>query len=490
MDYNMQRAHKFNALIIWIFSFILTLTAYANGGVAYAVKAGVATGVTSVLVTIVALVRFNDTVKAYTIVAIPTAASLGLSIVEGGIPRMFNLYILAILLIGVYFRRRMVVIFGTTFGVILTVIFAVAPESILGAELAVMGEFVPRIGVYACALIVMATLTKWGNEHIANAHTESEQAKQMSENLNVIIHEIDNTAVGMVDNVKLCHDQMSTAAEGARAITDSMKEVAINVDSGAEKIVRINSVALDSSVKMQETFDSMKSLRVSFDSTKTDIDTGAESVSEMGRKMTQINEAINSSYTTVTELSGNMELIKNTLEGITRIADQTNLLALNAAIEAARAGEHGKGFAVVADEVRVLAEESSRSAVNIREITQKILESAEEAKTEVESGKTAVSEGDLLMGSVLEVFTRMKGSFDEVHVQIEKEMGLIEETDQQFSIIREEIENISASSQQNAAATEEVLAQAEIQEETSKEVATMLDEIEKMSVELKDKAMV
>lgn len=74
----------------------------------------------------------------------------------------------------------------------------------------------------------------------------------------------------------------------------------------------------------------------------------------------------------VAQLEKQAESIGNIIKTVVRIADQTNLLALNAAIEAARAGEHGKGFAVVADEVRVLAETSEKAANDIREVVNNI----------------------------------------------------------------------------------------------------------------------
>ena len=228
--------------------------------------------------------------------------------------------------------------------------------------------------------------------------------------------------------------------------------------------------------------------------------------------MNKIRQKVSLSAGKVEEMGNRSDQIGAIVATIEDIASQTNLLALNAAIEAARAGEHGKGFAVVADEVRKLAEKSSVATKEIAGLIKGIQQTVAEAVVamhesaqEVETGvKHAGDAGDALKNilksasdvqklaetvtgaseQMLVLSNELITSADEVSAIVEENTAATEEMAAGSSEITHSIENIASVSEENSASVEEVSAAAEQMSAQVEEVSASADTLSEMADEL------
>lgn len=274
----------------------------------------------------------------------------------------------------------------------------------------------------------------------------------------------------------------TTLASSSQELTASLEGTKTAVNQVAQTSTEISHGAEQTSKNIEKAANTMKDLAQAMEQIQAGADQLANNSKEMGNvaeegsravgkavdKMNIINDSVVKSGEVIQELGVRSQKIGEIVEVITAIADQTNLLALNAAIEAARAGEQGRGFAVVADEVRKLAEQSQTAAKEIADIIQDMQNGTQKAVHTMESGIQEVAEGVNVVRDAGEVLEKIKAAAKEVAdlvnniAQIIKvQTGNSNEVAKAITEVAVIAEETSAGTQNAAAATEETLAAVE-----------------------------
>lgn len=284
------------------------------------------------------------------------------------------------------------------------------------------------------------------------------------------------TFIGMIENIQnligeikassgLVADSCKNVEEVSSGVASASEQIAITISELADGVSEQASSTQQGSMMVGEIVDKLKGVTQNAkDCEELTIEAmdvmeeSSDKVKYQKEKMGETKQATSKVSSAVNELSNkSMEIgeIVNTIDGI---AEQTNLLALNAAIEAARAGEAGSGFAVVAEEVRKLAEQSSASTQQINVIIKEIQAGIETAVEEMKNTEGIIGDQEESVEDTVAAFERIISSSQEVTDRIHKVAQDSKELNKRAQEVIGTIENLASISEESAAGTEEVAA--------------------------------
>jgi methyl-accepting chemotaxis protein len=277
-----------------------------------------------------------------------------------------------------------------------------------------------------------------GNDEVGQA---AQVFNEMMENFNQLVRQVRDSASQVSARVAALSDSADRVTQSSHQQNEKSDQAASAVEQLVSSISSIAQSAEHVQLQSQESL--------------ARANEGSRNLNVLLGEMNVVEHAVKEMADSVNNFVKNTEAITMMTREVKDIAEQTNLLALNAAIEAARAGEQGRGFAVVADEVRKLAEKSSRSATEIDSITAQLSAQSVAVRRSIEAGMAHLESSQTAVHSVSDVLQATNGSVTEVGHGLD---AIASATDQQRRFsgdVENSIEAIAGMARENSGTVEQ-----------------------------------
>lgn len=358
------------------------------------------------------------------------------------------------------------------------------------------------IGLYISAMIVnpikrlKALMEKGGQGDFSQRSTYlgKDEVGSLSDSYNTMANgmkELIETLSETSHHLASSSEQLSSSSEESSRASEHISETIQDLAENSETQMKLMASSSKEIRRVNETTGSItdraKMVAETAEQTSVVSAEGASRISEVTKQMKSINHNVATLGQSIATLESRMNKIGDITMVITDISSQTNLLALNAAIEAARAGEQGKGFAVVADEVRKLAEQTAGSAEQITSLISQIQADSNNTSLSMTTAANEVNAGIGIVQDAGDSFAKIEKSVSQLVTLVEEVSESLDHLKEHTNTINNSILEVNSMASEAASSTENVSAATEEQVASMQEIAASSTSLAQLATDLQEK---
>ncbi|OPA80425.1 hypothetical protein BVG16_06760 [Paenibacillus selenitireducens] len=309
---------------------------------------------------------------------------------------------------------------------------------------------------------------------------------EMMDNITSLVQHTSQSASDVLHTASELSDASKKTAISAREIAVATEEIANGASNLAVEAERGNDLTITIGTNMSKVIESNMEMGTAASEVERVSEQGISHMNTLTEKTSLTEEMVRSLVQKVNALKESTNSIRKILDVLSNMTKQTNILSLNATIEASRAGAAGKGFMVVADEIRKLADQSRQSISIVGEITDKISGEIVETVDVLSTAYPIFQEQILSVREANEIFWTVQGQMGGFIQQLDQTTDSIQQLDQSQATLAEAMSNVSAVAEEASATSEEVASLSNEQLSVSSNLIDLSNKLEEVSTRLKE----